>query len=143
LELSPFDHQDDQQQGGQQQGQLPVIQLGTPLPSQDDQQQGQRPTIQLGTPLPSPDDQQQGRLPPIQLGPAPQPCQQRQPSQPRQPNHPANNTEIRDFDQVQDPPFTGDLDAKPISAQDEQLLHEFWQALEADKMDCCSCCHKR
>jgi hypothetical protein len=82
-------------------------------------------------------------LPPIQLGPAPQPCQQRQPSQPRQPNHPDINTEIRNFTQVQDPPFTGDFDAKPVSAEDEKLLREFWQALEAEKMELCSRCHER
>ena len=57
--------------------------------------------------------------------------------------NPDVNIESRDFTQVQDPPFTGDFDAKPVSAEDEKLLREFWQALEAEKMELCSRCHER
>ena len=65
------------------------------------------------------------------------------PREPRQTHDPPVNPGIRDFAQVQDPPFNGDLDAKPLSAEDADILRELWQALEADKIDLWSRCRER
>jgi hypothetical protein len=136
LEPSPFEQpsgQQDDQQHGEQSELSPFTQLSG-LP-QLEQQQSQPPLIQLGTPLTS---QESSASMGYQVT-----FEAHQPRQPHQLHEPIVNPGVRDFAQAQDPPFTRDLGTKPIGAEDEKLLQEFWEALEAEKMDLCSRCYER
>ncbi|KAH6983948.1 hypothetical protein EDB80DRAFT_756798 [Ilyonectria destructans] len=44
------------------------------------------------------------------------------------------------FDQIVDPPFTGDLNLPALSEEDQAFVREFYTALTDDKMYSCICC---
>ncbi|KAJ3454226.1 hypothetical protein MRS44_018120 [Fusarium solani] len=48
----------------------------------------------------------------------------------------------RQFDQIVDPPFTGDLDLPTLSEEDQALVREFYTALNDDKMHSCIRCRE-
>ncbi|EEU38627.1 uncharacterized protein NECHADRAFT_82971 [Fusarium vanettenii 77-13-4] len=48
----------------------------------------------------------------------------------------------RQFDQIVDPPFTGDLDLPALSEEDRALVREFYTALNDDKMHSCIRCRE-
>ncbi|KJZ67980.1 hypothetical protein HIM_12631 [Hirsutella minnesotensis 3608] len=48
----------------------------------------------------------------------------------------------RQFDQMVDPPFTGDLDLPALSEEDQALVREFYTALNDDRMHSCIRCQE-
>ncbi|KAM4064532.1 PIF1-like helicase [Hirsutella rhossiliensis] len=52
-------------------------------------------------------------------------------------------TSKRQFDQIVDPPFTGDLDLPALCEGDRALVREFYTALNDDKMHSCIRCQER
>ncbi|KAH7113118.1 hypothetical protein B0J13DRAFT_488669, partial [Dactylonectria estremocensis] len=117
---------------------LPTVVLGTPI-SQTPIPQGTFPTapVVLGTPIPqesfpaTPSLLPQGH------------CRGRYTrqgtfnSRPRPPE-----PQERQFDQIVDPPFTGDLNLPALSEEDQALVREFYTALADDKMHSCIRCQE-
>ncbi|KAH7109321.1 hypothetical protein B0J13DRAFT_462980 [Dactylonectria estremocensis] len=50
---------------------------------------------------------------------------------------------MRQFDQIVDPPFTGDLNLPVLSEEAQALVREFYTALTDDKMHSCIRCQER
>lgn len=117
---------------------LPTVVLGTPIP-QTPIPQYTLPTapIVLGTPIPQesfpttplllPQGRHRGRYTRQgTLNPRPRP-------QPQE----------RQFDQIVDPPFTGDLNLPALGEEDQALVREFYAALNDDRMHSCIRCKER
>ena len=104
---------------------LPTVVLGTPIP------QCTLPTapVVLGTPIP------QESFP---TTPSLLPQGHRRGRYTRQSAH----AEERQFDQIVDPPFTGDLNLPALSEEDQALVREFYTALNDDKMHSCIRCRE-
>ncbi|PTB48151.1 hypothetical protein M431DRAFT_35782, partial [Trichoderma harzianum CBS 226.95] len=94
---------------------LPTVVLGTPIPRST---QSTTPVVVLSTPIP-PQARRRGRY-------------ARQSSQPQE----------RQFDQIVDPPFTGDLNLPALSKEDQGLGQQFYTALNDDKMQSCPRCQE-
>ncbi|KAH6988687.1 hypothetical protein EDB80DRAFT_546821, partial [Ilyonectria destructans] len=116
---------------------LPRVVLGTPIP-QTPIPEGTLPTapVVLGTPIPQesfpttpsllPQGHRRGRYARQGIfNPRPRP-------QPQE----------RQFDQIVDPPFTGDLNLPALSEEDQALVREFYTALNDDKMHSCIRCRE-
>ncbi|RTE68110.1 hypothetical protein BHE90_017513, partial [Fusarium euwallaceae] len=111
---------------------LPRVALGTPIP------EGTLPTVPvvLGTPIP------QESLP---ATPPLLPQGHRRGRYTRQGivnPRPRPQLQERQFDQIVDPPFTGDLDLPALSEEDQALVQEFYTALDDDKMHSCIRCRE-
>ncbi|KAH7114174.1 hypothetical protein B0J13DRAFT_656572, partial [Dactylonectria estremocensis] len=108
------------------------------------------PTVVLGTPIPQ-TPIPQGTLPtaPVVLGtPISQESFPTTPSLPSQGHRRGRYTrqgahaQERQFDQIVDPPFTGDLNLPALSEEDQALVREFYTALDDDKMHSCIRCRE-
>ncbi|RTE67827.1 hypothetical protein BHE90_017799, partial [Fusarium euwallaceae] len=111
---------------------LPTVVLGTPIP------QDTLPTapVVLGTPIP------QESLP---TTPSLLPQGHRRGRYTRQGTfNPRSRPQPqeRQFDQIVDPPFTGDLNLPALSEEDQALVREFYTALNDDKMHSCIRCRE-
>ncbi|KAM4055604.1 PIF1-like helicase [Hirsutella rhossiliensis] len=120
---------------------LPTVVLGTPIP-QTPIPQGtlQSASVVQGTPIP------QESLPPLRTPPSLLPQSHRRGRYTRRVNinpRPRPQPEERQFDQIVDPPFTGDLDLPALSEGDQALVREFYTALNDDKMHSCIRCQER
>ncbi|EEU38460.1 uncharacterized protein NECHADRAFT_88634 [Fusarium vanettenii 77-13-4] len=109
---------------------LPTVVLGTPIP-QTPIPQGTLPTppVVLGTPIP------QESFP---TTPSLLPQGHRRGRYTRQSAH----AEERQFDQIVDPPFIGDLNLPALSEEDQALVREFYTALNDDQMHSCIRCRE-
>ncbi|KAJ3455383.1 hypothetical protein MRS44_013983 [Fusarium solani] len=105
---------------------LPAVVLGTPI----SQSTLPTPPVVLGTPLP------QESLP---TTPSLLPQGHRRGRYARQGTQPQE----RQFNQIVDPPFTGDLNLPALSEEDQALVREFYTALNNDKMHSCLRCQER
>ncbi|KAK8913436.1 hypothetical protein VCV18_011442 [Metarhizium anisopliae] len=103
---------------------LPTVVLGTPIPRST---HSTGPVVVLGTPIP------QESLPPT---PSLAPQGHRRGRYTRQGSQPQE----RQFDQIVDPPFTGESGLPALSAEDQALVREFYTALDDDKMHSCLRC---
>ncbi|PON19971.1 hypothetical protein TGAM01_v211164 [Trichoderma gamsii] len=106
---------------------LPTVVLGTPIPRST---QSTTPVVVLGTLIP------QESLPPT---PSLPPQARRRGRYARQSSQPQE----RQFDQIVDPPFTGDLNLPALSEEDQVLVRQFYTALNDDKMQSCPRCQER
>ncbi|KAH7118213.1 hypothetical protein B0J13DRAFT_590116 [Dactylonectria estremocensis] len=116
---------------------LPTVVLGTPIP-QTPIPQGTLPTapVVLGTPI----SQESFPATPSLL---PQGhCRGRYTRQGTFNPRPRPEPQERQFDQIVDPPFTGDLNLPALSEEDQALVREFYTALNDDKMHSCIRCRE-
>ncbi|KJZ70977.1 hypothetical protein HIM_09632 [Hirsutella minnesotensis 3608] len=57
--------------------------------------------------------------------------------------NPRPQPQERQFDRIVDPPFTADLNLPALSEEDQELVREFYTALNDDKMHSCIRCRER
>ncbi|KID83232.1 ATP-dependent DNA helicase PIF1 [Metarhizium guizhouense ARSEF 977] len=100
---------------------LPTVVLGTPIPRST---HSTTPVVVLGTPIPEEPLPPTPSLPPQARRRG---CYARQSSQPQE----------RQFDQIVDPPFTGELNLPALSEEDQALVQQFYTSLNGDKMHSC------
>ncbi|KAK8913490.1 hypothetical protein VCV18_011496 [Metarhizium anisopliae] len=112
---------------------MPTVVLGTPIPPSA----LSTTHVVLGTPIPQ---ESLPSTPPLL------PQGQRRGRYTRQGTfnpRPRTQPQERQFNQIVDPPFTGDLNLPALSEGDQALVREFYTALDDDEMHSCLRCKER